>query len=398
MQPSSQPSTTPAFGSFSMPASQQTKTTLAFGGFTLPPPASQPPPVPATQQVEKKKDFEFKINFGDFNLKPRIDDLKTILRHNIEEKQKEKFMEMSDISVRPAVKKILDNTVYITYEEFKFKFIQAIRHHTRLLLQSSNKIKRFLVVMDIDIDNKNTNEWLYDLFNNYIKVNYSEVYIIPVSSNLLRSFELIEDEFIVFLGDCIYNGDKIHNYLINLNRTNINSKIYVCLNIPFTSKQGLLNIKNAFNNNKWFIESCSGLVNYKDRTKIYPIQYYLSEDEYNAIQEFYPISYCNFYNRYNIYFDHKIENNKIFPSGFYQGVVPNKKNKDVLNDPNTNPIIPGKTMDVVPIIKGYRNDKIEVREAILLYKPMISSSSMVSLNNKKPVKRGKISVIKKIKK
>jgi hypothetical protein len=395
------PASTPSlFGGFQMkPPAPPTTTT--FGGFQMKPMIATNPSAPVFGGgVMKTKDvIKYEFNFGkvgmNFNLNTKTDDLKTILRHEINETQKNKFIEMTDVSVREIAKKLLDNTTYITYEDIRFRFIQTIRHHVKLLVQSSNKIKRFLVVMDVDLDANKGNEWIYDLFKNYIKVNYPEISIIPVSFNMMKTFDFIENELVVFMGDCIYDGEKISNYLLNLSRTNgyLQKPIYICLMFSYATKQGLDNIKNSFDKNKWFMQTGSGIVIYRDRTEIYPVEFYLNEKELTAIQGFYPKDYCSFYNRYAVYFDHKMEGNKLFPSGFYQGVVPNEKNKKYLNSPYSNVIIPGSNMDIVPIIDGCRNDKIEVKDAILLFKPALISS----LNKNKVIKKGKkITIIKKI--
>lgn len=205
-----------------------------------------------------------------------------------------------DNKIKPIIKKILENTTYISFEYFYSFLIKNFKE----IIKDLN-INEFTYVY-IYITDKHKNKikyWIYQLLNNYIKHMSFTHFNLKIINDLKKSY-LNDGDIILILNDfCTKEEiaiikDMNNEYLLKLN---------IYLFIPFIPFSILNEIITEFNNNKTlFNYSCFNLcpyINFLNKT----INFYLKKKEIFDLEYYYKNKYD--FNGLNlIYFDHNNNN------------------------------------------------------------------------------------------
>jgi len=139
------------------------------------------------------------------------DFFKIPLDHSLNPKQVQKFITASEPDVRSICKKILDITMHISFEFFLKRLNICINELFTIL----NPNRPIFVYMKITYNYK-SEHWLCIYLNEYIKFKFSrDITII----NSINTDNIINNDIIIFIDDCIYSGNNI-----GLNIRSINNK------------------------------------------------------------------------------------------------------------------------------------------------------------------------------
>jgi len=276
------------------------------------------------------------------------------LNHSLNYNLIKKFINASDISVQLIIKKIIKNTLHISFEEFiiSFKFvISKFINFMKITKSSNKKIKNRPIFIFIDKTKNNyktkSNYWLYVLFKSFIK-NFE---IIKISS--FNDPKLKVNDFILFIDDCIYSGTQIANSITfnSMIFTENKLKFNICILVPFITNIGKINIEKSMRLNTTLDQSIFNIIYYK---LIYiNISNILTDIEINTIETFYN-KFEKFSNKYLIYFDHKLADNISTIPLFYSGLVPCIYNKNILSNPTFQTLDINKLL-FIPFINNCQN-------------------------------------------
>ena len=255
------------------------------------------------------------------------------LNHSLNNNLIKEFINASDISVQTIIKKIITNTIHISFEEFIISFknvISQFLNYMKKIKQSNKKLKDRPIYIFIDKKKENykqkSNYWLYILLKTFL----TNIQIKKISSFI--DSKLKPNDFILFLDDCIYTGTQMSNSItINSMILTENKLLFnICVLVPFITNIGL-NIINKSIIYNTTLDKCN-----------FNIFYYklidnntndiLTSIEINTIDNFY-FNFEKFTDKYLIYFDHKLADSVSTIPLFYSGLVPNIYNKNILSNP-----------------------------------------------------------------
>jgi hypothetical protein len=247
---------------------------------------------------------------------------KLFFSHPLNKDNCKKFIKSSDITVREIVKKIIDNTNYISYIELKRNLSIIINNLIIYILE--NKKEEVYIFQNKKNKNK-SNYWIslfliYKLKDSNIKYTIIDNYYLNIKN----------DDIIIFIDDCIYSGEQMSSILKTFIISKKIKSLNICLVVPYISTIGKqLIIKEIDKHNlKLFF--------YKELTE--NTSTILTDDEIEKIEDFYPDEddiINNFKNKYLIYFDHKLADGISTIPLFYSGVMPTFYNKLLLENLKT---------------------------------------------------------------
>lgn len=227
----------------------------------------------------------------------------------------EKFINNSDFCMKSIIKKLLDNTIYISFEIFMLYFIKNFKNF--------DKNENLFIYITDEFRNK-SNYWIYQLMIYYKDtIGFKENLIII---NDLKDERLIENSKIIIPDDCIYSGEQMR-LIIEEIKNSRNLKLDIYLFISFMTNEGLNKIKDEFAKNSELVNCKLNLMKH-----IYyinkNINYYLNKAEIKLFEEYYSIKINK---QYLIYFDHKMPDDYSSLPLLYSGIVANFHNKILLN-------------------------------------------------------------------
>ena len=265
------------------------------------------PPKTANKEVIKKTNkHRFKL------------DIKIPIDHSLNKEQVKKYINACDLEVRPIIKKIFNNTVHISFEEF----IKNLNKNIKDLLNATNKSKNIYFYINKFLKEK-SNYWVYKYVKNYIKYNKPE-YNIYIIDNFDKSNN---GDYIVFVDDCIYSGNQLSTELCGIkNKALIQLNFYILS--PYISKSGKSYIEERMDKNKYFNKSNSKLIFSAYSNDIPLIDDYLTESDFTILYKYieYFMMEEPIEGKYLIYFDHKLADNISTITPIYSGYVMNKHN------------------------------------------------------------------------
>lgn len=306
------------------------------------------------------------------------------LSHEIDAFALEKFYDAIDIPIlKPIVKKIIDNTKYVSFEEFKKQLeLNVVEYYNeyknfhktgRPIFIYSTKGKDVPGgVLKSNIQYK-SNDWCFNFVFNKMTELASEdgISVESIFKITDDNPRLKEDDIIIFTDDCVYSGiplgSLINTYAVYKNRY----KFYVL--IPYASNNGIQRIEDRYNdarvdgkkekrnlssdikgnsqNKKAKMGGNKGLF-FSNFVKIPYIKDYLIQDEIEKIQGYYPLGYFQ-EDTYLVYFNHKLANYYEVPTLVYLGVVPNIKNANLFLSPKFKDFITNsEEIEIKPIISN----------------------------------------------
>jgi hypothetical protein len=236
---------------------------------------------------------------------------KLFLSHPLNKNNCKKFIKGSDITVRKIVKKLIDNTNYISYIELKRNLSIIINNLIIYILEN----KKDEVYIFQNKKNKNKSNYWISLYLIDKLIEHNIKYIIIDNTY----FNNKEDDIIIFIDDCIYSGEQMSSLIKNFTLYKKNKFSNICLVVPYISSIGKsLLLKYKLFYYKELNENTSTI---------------LTDEEIEKIEEFYPDEdeiLNNFKNKYLIYFDHKLADGISTIPLFYSGVMPTFYNKIIL--------------------------------------------------------------------
>ena len=374
------------------------------------------------------------------------------LSHGFDNNAIKKFIQAADESVRTICKKIIDNTLYVSFEktliELNKRIEEYYKKYSRFHIENKRPVFIFNETQRYYIHK--SNYW----FSQYIIFKFNELFkdtgieIISLSSDNIKNKNpiLTQDDIIIFSDDCVYSGQQFSTTIYGFSTVGMLYRFYIL--VLYGSHQGIDRIKieysrgyNASISNtdsiSYMMESQSKIqklteqrknmnktsnfyespptklknkyiniisitkniidntdklgsknkniidkynkerfsINtktsdnkryipfvdstYKDRlifSKYNPIPALsdtITTDEYNILSPFYnPPGFNTFnYQTYLIYFDHKLADTVSVPTLFYLGVVPNQRNKIIIQSPNFRGFKIEKNLEVIPFIE-----------------------------------------------
>lgn len=279
------------------------------------------------------------------------------------------FIRLSDSSVRDICRKIIKNTNHVSYGKFLITLKSIIDEYLENYYNSHHlKNKRPIFLYNYDSDKNKSNYWILNYIIKYLKTKINpKIEIFLVNQNSLE--KLKDNDIIIFTDDCIYSGNQLATKIAKFSEYKGKYKYFIL--VPYGSLQARLHIEEIFNNNELDLSESSEDSDYSQKRKrsydddeiIFPekmedlilMEDILTTKEIIKITYFYNGNYklINPENTYLIYFDHKLADKISVPTIFYLGVVPNKKNKEILK--NLSPTeIPkhSHNLDIIPIINN----------------------------------------------
>ena len=148
--------------------------------------------------------------------------------HPLNKDNCKKFIKGSDISVRKIVKKIIDNTNYISYIELKRNLSIIINNLIIYILENKKD-----VVYIFQNKKYKSNYWI-SLYLIDKLLEYNIKYIIFDNSY----FNNKEDDIIIFIDDCIYSGEQMSSLIKTFILYKKVKFSNICLLVPYISTIG----------------------------------------------------------------------------------------------------------------------------------------------------------------
>jgi len=256
--------------------------------------------------------------------KPKIDkprfklDINIPIDHSLNREQVKKYINACDLEVRSVIKKIFNNTVHISFEEF----IKNLNKNIKDLLDITSESKKIYFYIN-EFFKEKSNYWVYKYVKNYIKYNNPD-YNVFVIDNLNKNKN---GDYIVFVDDCIYTGNQLAYELSEITNKKLVQLNYYILS-PYISKNGKSNIEERMDRNKEFNKSNSELIFSTYSNDIPLIDDYLSDSDFTILYKYleYFMMEESIEGKYLIYFDHKLADNISTITPIYSGYVMNKHN------------------------------------------------------------------------
>lgn len=263
----------------------------------------KPPKTPKQPKIDKPR-FKLDINIP--------------IDHSLNREQVKKYINACDLEVRPIIKKIFNNTVHISFEEF----IKNLNKNIKDLLNLTNKSKKIFFYIN-EFFKEKSNYWVYKYVKNYIKYNNPD-YNIFVIDNLNKNKN---GDYIVFVDDCIYSGNQLASELSEIKNKHLLQLNYYIL-APYISENGRSNIEERMDRNKDFNKSNSELIFSAYSNDIPLIDDYLTDSDFTILYKYleYFMMEESIEGKYLIYFDHKLADNISTITPIYSGYVMNKHN------------------------------------------------------------------------
>lgn len=292
-----------------------------------------------------------------------------IIDHSFNEINIKSFIKASDKKVRPIVKKIIENTTYISFKEFKNTMIKSFKEFIKNMKEEKKKI--VYVYKTKNFKNK-SNYWIYTYLYKYIMKENLKLKLKLISKKDIKLLK--ENDTVIMTDDCSYSGMQLQTNIIrNLGKyKNLKTFLNIYILCPYMSSFAIkaitykededeLNFKVKIGYHKKLDKYISS--NFLTTEEIKIINSYYSnlhpKDMINDDDDLYSINFSNFF----VYFNHKLADYASTISLFYMGVMPNTYNKKILTkrtkDGNKNGNLP---LQIIPLIKNcnYNTTNINV--------------------------------------
>lgn len=244
------------------------------------------------------------------------DDIIIPNNHKINKNKLKLWLDNSDKNIQNIALEFITKTEHITYDKFK----RIIKNSVKELLENikGNTLQFYLSSDDVSYKYK-SGYWVIKHILKYIDTDKYKISIITDKNKLDTSNKII------IADDASYSGSQISNFIEELEGLNIDIFIF----IPFISNTAIDVINNAFIEN-----NINGDIYFLKKTlfSIKPLYEVMDEKKIKALFSFYKKDGMNI-REYPIYFDHKVADSySSFPLIYTYGVIPNKKNRDIILD------------------------------------------------------------------
>jgi hypothetical protein len=264
------------------------------------------------------------------------------LSHHINNKNKKRFINSSDKSIKDIVEIILNNIRHVSFENF----IKTVNRNVKFMIEKHNlhshtryqkPVYIYFPATFINDDeikenySTKSNYWLYTYIAKYLKNE-------RIKTKIILSLDSVQNnDDIILMDDCVYTGQQMCRVVIERLYNGNNKKLNFILFVPYMSYDGFYKIHDTFHRNKTLKRCTLSTIDYD---VIYKLHEELDDEEIDkAAKMFY--YYCphhtmlddyayNEMEKYLIYFDHKLADSASSFPHIFSGMVPNQRNKDVL--------------------------------------------------------------------
>jgi len=244
--------------------------------------------------------------------------------YSLDERNIERFLKECNEDIRPIIRKLIDNTKYISFREFMRSLFKSVKDLNDVLMEMDKKI---IYLYECRCK---CNEWIFKYFNRMIKYLNPEIKV-KVINDRYKNFK--DDDFIILPFDCLYTGFQItKNTKILCNNNKKRKRIDIYLLSPYISSYGIFNMKNREMEKEYHYNLHIGSHKKIDE---YLITEVLTFREIELLSEYYPQlnpeeedKYdSNLENIYFFYFNHKLGDLHSTLTLLYMGVIANSFNR-----------------------------------------------------------------------
>ncbi len=254
------------------------------------------------------------------------------LDHSFNKVKVEEYLNACDNEVRGIVRKIIDNTMHVSFEKFIINLNKNIKDLVNTILVD----RPLFILVDKSYQYK-SNYWIYDYLQNYLKFYYPRIKIILLNNHKLDNTLIQDNDYIIKIDDCIYTGSQMSEDVFYINNIN-NLKLNFFILCSYISKKGQNLITNTFKENKT-LKRCKLIFNktiinfptmfscitYSECVLLYKyIKYYMPDGNFENYEDGEKERYIT--DKYLIYFDHKLADVVSTLTPVYSGYVLNKRN------------------------------------------------------------------------
>lgn len=171
------------------------------------------------------------------------------LSHGFDKNAIKRFIDSADDSVKEICKKIIDATLYVSFEKTLLELNKRINEYYQRFREFHLKNERpvFIFNQDTDYYKKKSNYW----FSSYIFKKMNELFenkveIIGLSTiyDVFNHPELMKDDIIIVPDDCIYSGNQLSTNIGTFASIGNIQRFYVL--ITYASTRGVRVVKNQF--------------------------------------------------------------------------------------------------------------------------------------------------------
>jgi predicted phosphoribosyltransferase len=249
--------------------------------------------------------------------------------HSFNKNAVKKFLDACEPEVKYICAEIIKETEHISYEKFLARLNSCICH---LLYLHNNNRPLFIYLgnsYDLEEYKEKSNYWIYlyvELFIKYITNDKIDIRLITDFNH-----QLIENDMVVLIDDCIYSGLQMGSTIESIYNKNL-TKLNFYLLVPFITSYGIEKIKESFKYNNFLRKSKLIFSKFLKKPKM--VKDILSEPEVITLFKYYNNFMISSYNYIGtkslIYFDHKVADLVSTITPFYMGIVPSKKNLAII--------------------------------------------------------------------
>lgn len=230
--------------------------------------------------------------------------------HSINNDLKNEWLLQCDYNIKDIAEEFLNITQYISNDIFDDYLFKSVNE----MLEYYKKLE--IIHLQFYIPENDYNKSNYWVIKKILKLLTNDKYIITINNNP----NLFDDKYpIIIADDASYSGSQISNYIndyINMDKY----KLFIL--IPFISIIAIIRISENRNDKIKFIE--------KNRYEMKPLTELMEIEKIKKLFNYYGAKTII---QYPIYFNHKTADSySSFPLIYSYGIIPNKKNKDIIND------------------------------------------------------------------
>lgn len=247
--------------------------------------------------------------------------------YSLDERNIERFLRECDDKIRPIIRKIIENTKYISFREFMRSLFKSVKDLNDVLMKMDKKI---IYLYECRCK---CNRWIFKYFNRMIKYLNPEIKV-KVINDRYKNFK--DDDFIILPFDCLQTGFQItKNTKILCNNNKKKKRIDIYVLSPFMSSYGIFNMKDKEMEREYHYKLHIGTHKKIDE---YLITEVLTFKEIELLSNYYPqISPedkydSNLDNIYFFYFNHKLGDLHSTLTLLYMGVIANFFNRKQLQE------------------------------------------------------------------
>lgn len=247
--------------------------------------------------------------------------------YSLDERNIERFLRECDDKIRPIIRKIIENTKYISFREFMRSLFKSVKDLNDVLMKMDKKI---IYLYECRCK---CNRWIFKYFNRMIKYLNPEIKV-KVINDRYKNFK--DDDFIILPFDCLQTGFQItKNTKILCNNNKKKKRIDIYVLSPFMSSYGIFNMKDKEMEREYHYKLHIGTHKKIDE---YLITEVLTFKDIELLSNYYPqISPedkydSNLDNIYFFYFNHKLGDLHSTLTLLYMGVIANTYNRKQLQE------------------------------------------------------------------